>query len=96
MFSLDEELLPVSCFISNAVGRRWLGADENIHTANVGNDPRGSRSLGDTHGPRGARLLITGTVVSYVISCHIKCHTFIISNVIYCHVLVVISHHNTF
>ena len=83
MFSLDEELLPVSCFISNAVGRRWLGEDENIHTANVGNDPRGSRSLGDTHGPRGARLLITGTVVSYVISN-------VISNVMYTYLIIMI------
>ena len=47
-----------SCFISNAVGWRWLVEDGNIHTANVGNDPRGTLSLADTHGPRGALLLL--------------------------------------
>ena len=62
-----------SCFISNAVGWRWLGEDGNIHTANVGNDPRGRLSLADTHGPRGALLLLCyHNWLSYLMSsCHI-------------------------
>ena len=76
-------MLPGSCFISNAVGCRWSGEDGNIHTANVGNDPRGTVSLADTHGPRGARLLITGTV-SYLMS------YLVISNVMYTYLIIMI------